>query len=455
MTARRRRILLSAFATIPDSGSEGGVGWNMAVNLATHHDVTVLCFAGYEGDYRAAYERHVAAHGPVPGLTLHYVDQPWLSRLLQREGVWNRATYYTGYAAWQRAALAEARRLHAAEAFDLVHHLNIIGYREPGYLWRLGIPFVWGPVGGAQMMPRPFFKLLSPRDRAMYAIRNRLNARQMRTRTRCHEAARAAAHCWAVDAVNAAMFRNHFGVEAERLIEAGCVPMTDPPTRSFEGRRPLRLIWSGVHEGRKCLPILLHALAQLRREGEAAAAPSDRSRFSFSSSSVDRPSTGTRTRTKNDARQNGVRLTILGSGPETANWCRVAHRLGLDDIVTWTGMIPRQDALAAMNDADALVLTSLQEATTLVIMEALACGLPVLCHDACGMGEAVDHTCGLKVPMLNPDTSVAGFAAAIRSLLENPPRVEALSRGAQARAKQLTWAGKAEHVAAMYDRVLG
>ena len=278
----------------------------------------------------------------------------------------------------------------------------------------------------------------------------------MRTRKRCHEAARAAAHCWAVDAVNAAMFREHFGVEAERLIESGCVPMDDPPTREFDGQRCLRLIWSGVHEGRKCLPILLHALAQLRHEGEAAA-PFDRSRSSFSS--VERSSTSTstrtRTRTKDESIRKAVHLTVLGSGPETANWRRLAHRLGLDDQITWTGMIPRQDALAAMHDADALVLTSLQEGTPHVVMEALACGLPVLCHDACGMGEAVDDTCGLKVPMLDPDTSVAGFAAAVRSLLDDPPRVEALSRGAQRRSLELTWAKKAERVAAVYDRVIG
>ncbi len=416
---RRRRVLVSAFATIPDSGSEGGVGWNMATHLATHHDVTVLCFPGYVGDYRAAYERHVAAHGPTPGLTLHYVDAPPLARLLQREGVWNRATYYAGYAAWQRAALRVARELHAAEPFNLVHHLNIIGYREPGYLWRLGVPFVWGPVGGAQMMPRPFFTLLSPRDRAMYGIRNRLNARQMRKHRRCREAARAASHVWAVDAANATMMREYFGVEAERLTESGCVPMDDPPTRRYDGKRPLRLIWSGVHEGRKCLPILLHALASLD--------PAERSR------------TG---------------LTVLGRGPETANWKRLAADLGLTDRITWAGFIPRQDALVAMHGADVLVLTSLQEGTPHVVMEALACGLPVFCHDACGMGEAVDDTCGIKVPMTDPATSIAGFAGAIRSVLDDPSRVETLSLGARRRAMRLTWAEKAARVARVYEQVI-
>jgi hypothetical protein len=29
--------------------------------------------------------------------------------------------------------------------------LNMIGYREPGYLWKLNVPFVWGPMGGTNV----------------------------------------------------------------------------------------------------------------------------------------------------------------------------------------------------------------------------------------------------------------------------------------------------------------
>ena len=66
-----------------------------------------------------------------------------------------------------------------------------------------------------------------------------------------------------------------------------------------------------------------------------------------------------------------------------------------------------------MSRAHVLLHTSLAEATSTVILEALARGLPVVCHDACGMRIAVDDRCGIKVPLIDPNTSIKGFSRAI------------------------------------------
>ncbi len=430
----RRRILVVAFATSPYRGSEPGGGWNVVRHLAEYHDVTVLCFPGFERDAEQAYRRYVDEHGPLPGLTMSWVEQPWLSRLLQQEGTWQRAFYYHGYRASEKAAFAQAQRLHAQQPFDLAYRLNMTGFREPGYLWQLDIPYAWGPIAGAVMMPRPFFPLLSRRDRVFYWIRNRLNARQMKTIGRCRLAARKAAQLWAVDHLNQAMIREHFAAESDILLDSGCQPVADAVVRHYPGvaestsaaRRPLSILWSGVHEGRKCLPILLHALAKLR---DRAAAETPERAFPF-------------------------RLKVLADGPETAHWKALAEDLGLSPVITWTGMLPHEQAVAAMNDADVFVLTSLQEAATHVVMEALASGLPVLCHDACGMAVAIDHRCGMKVPLVDPRTSIDGFAAALQELIEQPSRISELSAGAIARAEQLSWSRKAREIADAFDRIL-
>ena len=414
----RRRVLLGAFATSPYRGSEPGVGWNIAYHLAAHHDVTVLCFPGFGGDAVEAYDRFVSENGPVPGLTMHWVEQPWLSRMLQREGGLQRALYYHGYAAWQRAAYLEAKRLHAADAFDLVHHVNIIGFREPGYLWQLDLPFVWGPIAGAASIPKPFFSLLSPRDRLFYGIRNVLNQRNMARHRRVHRAAAAAKQIWAVDRANQQMVREHFKADAELMIETGSHPSLSTTPREFDGRRPLRILWSGVHEGRKCLPILLRAAAALKAQGRA------------------------------------LHLTVLADGPETSRWKQEALRLGHKAGIDWAGTLPYEQAVARTQAADVFVLTSLQEGTPHVVLEALASGLPVICHDACGMATAVDSTCGIKVPMVDPATSVSGFAHALTSLFENPSLIRMMSEGAVRRASELSWERKAERIAEAYENIL-
>ena len=441
--SRRRRILVVAFATSPYRGSEPGGGWNVVRHLADHHDVTVLSFPGFEHDARQLYQRYIQEHGPLPGLTMAWVEQPPLSRLLQREGLWQRAFYYRGYRSWEKAAYAKAVQLHRQQPFDLAYRLNMTGFREPGYLWKLDLPYAWGPIAGAVMMPRAFFPLLSPHDRVFYGVRNLLNARQMKSIKRCRLAAQKASQLWAVDELNRAMIRDHFGSESDILLDSGCEPKASAQVRRYEGAprdrvgggaeggaaggrgRPLEIIWSGVHEGRKCLPILLHALARLRETPPGDTAAND-----------------------------WFRLKVLADGPETANWQALAARLGLAEAVTWTGMLPHGEAVAAMDHADVFVLTSLQEAATHVVMEALASGLPVLCHDACGMAVAIDERCGIKVPLIDPQTSIDGFAAALQELIDRPERVEALSAGALRRAEELSWSEKAREIAGAFDRVL-
>lgn len=415
--AARLRVLVSAFATSPYAGSEPGGGWNVVYRLAAHHDVTVLCSPGLKSEVVEAFARFVEEHGPIPGLTMEWIKPPPVSWLLQREGTWQRAFYYQGYRSWEKAAHRRAVALHAARPFDLVHRLNMTGFREPGFLWKMDLPYLWGPIAGAVMMPRPFFELLSFRDRVFYFIRNTLNARQMRTKMRCRKAAARSAKIWVVDELNRDMVRDYFGCESSLMLDSGCQPVDNGFVRRYDATRPLRVLWSGVHEGRKCLPILLHALAKLRE--------SDRS----------------------------IELTILAEGPETQHWKSLASSLGLDEIVTWTGRLPQPEAVAKMKDADVFVLTSLQEAATHVVMESLASGLPVICHDACGMGVAINATSGIKVPLLDPSTSIAGFAAALEALIDKPGQIAELSAGALVRAEELSWKNKVIEIAETYRAV--
>jgi glycosyltransferase involved in cell wall biosynthesis len=84
----------------------------------------------------------------------------------------------------------------------------------------------------------------------------------------------------------------------------------------------------------------------------------------------------------------------------------------------------------------------------------MALGMPVICHDACGMGVAVDETSGLKVPMRDPASSVSGFRAAILRLCNEPDLLPKLSQGALDRASQLTWENKVRQVADTYHQIL-
>jgi len=174
-----------------------------------------------------------------------------------------------------------------------------------------------------------------------------------------------------------------------------------------------------LHAGRKALPLLLGAAADLKREFPPPK----------------------------------FKIKVLGGGLQTETWKALAHKLQVDDLITWTGQLSRDRALEEMRDADVFAFTSVQEGTSTVVMEALAMGLPVICHDACGMAVAINETSGIKVPMDSPEVSQAGFAGAIRSFLMDPHQVQSLSAGALARARELSWEQKGRQIAEVYESV--
>jgi glycosyltransferase involved in cell wall biosynthesis len=348
----------------------------------------------------------------LPGLTFHFVEPPPLSYWLQRETLLMRRTlYYAGYHAWQKAAYRAARQLHAERPFDLAHHLNITGFREPGYLWRLPIPFVWGPVGGAADVPAAFLPLMGRSERLFYRLRNASNAVQKRIAWRCRGAARNASHVWTIGDADRQLVQERWGRPAEPMIETGTTPRRGVVPKQFDPSRPLRIAWSGQHIGRKALPILLHALIGLP-----------------------------------------VELVVLGDGPESSRWKALADRLGLGTSVRWTGRLPHEQALAEVARADVFVLTSVQEGTPHVVLEALSLGLPVVCHDACGMGAAVTAACGIKVPMRDPDASIRGVRQAISRFAAEPSLLARLSEEAVRRAEELSWDEKERRIAQTYER---
>ena len=94
-----------------------------------------------------------------------------------------------------------------------------------------------------------------------------------------------------------------------------------------------------------------------------------------------------------------ARLIILGEGKERKALERLIHQLGIEDSVSLAGYSP--NPWASMAKADLFVLASDEEPFGLVIVEAMACGLPVIATDAIGGGpkSILDHgKYGILVP---------------------------------------------------------
>jgi glycosyltransferase involved in cell wall biosynthesis len=405
---RRPRLLMLAAACCPGRGSEPGVGWHRAVQAARYCDTWVLC---PENENSQVLRRHLATHGDIPGLNFSFVPRgPVLNFLSRVPGL-----YYTSYNLWHRRAYRVARQLHAEVGFDLVHQVTLCGYREPGYLWRLGVPFVWGPVGGTQNYPWRFLGQAGWLGGLREALRSVANRVQLRFSPRVRRAAREAAALLAANSTVQRDFARAHGRTPELLLETGLPQVAEAPREPRPG--PLRLLWSGELCPWKALSLLIEALARL--PGDVA-----------------------------------WELNILGRGPLQGRWQRLAARRQVADRIRWLGWLPHAEALRQYDWADLFVFTSLRDTSGNVVLEALASGVPVVCLDHQGVRDMVTPACGVKIPVTRPGEVIDRLAAALTGLARDPAARAALAAGALERAREYHWDRQGERMAELYQRVL-
>ena len=137
-----------------------------------------------------------------------------------------------------------------------------------------------------------------------------------------------------------------------------------------------------------------------------------------------------------------ARLIILGEGPQRKQLEGFITRNGLAEKVSLPGWVP--NPYAYMSRASVFVVSSKYEGLSLVLIEALACGCPVVSTD-CPSGPA-EILCSGEFGPLVPVGDDAALAAAMEHLLDNPPESTVL----RARAQDFSAEACVEH----YDRLI-
>lgn len=116
------------------------------------------------------------------------------------------------------------------------------------------------------------------------------------------------------------------------------------------------------------------------------------------------------------SRHPGLKLTLIGDGPERRALEAEAATLGIDDIVTFAGYRNQSAVADALTETDVLVLPSFAEGVPVVLMEAMAARLPVVATRVAGVSELVEHgVSGFLVPPGNPEALSDAIDAALRA----------------------------------------
>ncbi len=148
----------------------------------------------------------------------------------------------------------------------------------------------------------------------------------------------------------------------------------------------------------------------------------------------------------------GLRLTVVGTGPEEGRCRGLCDRLGIAASVRFAGRVAGDDLPGCYARSTLFLAPALGgEAMGIVLVEAMACGTPVAASRIAGYDEVVeDGTSGLLVPPGAPDA----WAEAVGRVLDSPPLRRRLADGALDRARGFAWPAVAERVEKVYRRML-
>ncbi|MFT6793480.1 MAG: glycosyltransferase involved in cell wall biosynthesis [Rubritalea sp.] len=375
-----KKILVSAYACNPYLGSEPGVGWTAVCRIARDHKVYVLADANHKVSWEKARSEEI-----IPAnIEVKFIRKP--TKYLENRFI-ARIQSWLWYTSFNRLVLSAAQEWHEEQNFDLCHQVTIAAWRLPSPLWRLPIPFIWGPIGGAGYIPKPFRSMLSPAARVFECVRDiqTFIASRSSTFKQCMNGTSVilAANRETLDFLKP--FRND-----RPLFWLPIVSISSEKAEQFKpdknrelARGPLRLFVGGNIEGRKGVSLALKALAKVKFQG-----------ISF-------------------------HYTIAGGGPEISSLKALTRKLDLNDNVTFHPGYSGKAYIEALQDSEVYFLPSFRESTPVTLLEAYLANCYPVVADTSAQGEIVKLAGGKAVAVNNVNDLIEGLADAIKWCSQN------------------------------------
>ncbi|MFC1772732.1 glycosyltransferase [Pseudomonadota bacterium] len=404
----RPKVLVGAYACEPGEGSEPGVGWNWVEQIANEADIHVITRV----NNRDAIEKEMAAQ-PSLNIRFSYIDLPKWASFWKRGQRGVRTYYYL----WQFVAYLKAKELESEEFFDLAHHVTFVNDWLWSFVGLLSLPYIWGPIGSHPPCPRHLIARKKNRvqETVRIVIQNTFRILDPLYWLTMLRAAR-------VVAITQESFQKiplRFVPTARRKVEPAIgMEKLHLSAQVADKESARQVLYVGRYHYTKCPQLVVEAFAKVLY------------------------------------RFPDARLMMIGSGPERQSLEEDVAMLNIRHAVTLCEQLSRQDVLTAMSNADLFLFPS-TEGGGMVVLEAMASGIPVVCLNYGGPGEMVRNEGGVCVPLGTKEQVVQGLASAVIDLFEDDVRRQSIGDVARKRVSQCyEWSRKRDFVKAQYQAVV-
>lgn len=419
--SRPPRVLVIAEAANPEWVSVPLVGWSLANALRTVADVHIVT--------QVRNRDAILRAGLVEGVDFTAIDTEALAAPVHRAAEllrmgknkgWTMVTALSSltYPYFERLVWQRFGPDIVAGRYDIVHRITPLTPTTISPIAkkcaRAGVTFVLGPLNGGVPWPEGFDSERRREREWLSYVRGAYKALPGRARMYAATAAvLAGSHHTASELPRSAAGKTFW------LPENAVDPARFGRTAAGPGAGPLRGVFIGRLVPYKGADMLIEATVPVLKAGRLV-------------------------------------LDIIGDGPMRADLETQVAAAGVDEAVTFHGMLDHQDVQDVAAAAQILTFPSIREFGGGVVLEAMALGVVPVVVNYAGPGELVDNAVGYKVPIGSRAAIIEGLSGVIETILDDPGQLAPRAAAARARvAEHYTWAAKAAKVARVYDWVLG
>lgn len=344
--------LISAYSVNPYKGSEDSIGWNWVLQYEKNYKkgdrIILLTKKFNEKDTRRGLKEFNIQH-----VELVIVDVPDALNWFREK---HSTFHHMYYILWQHWAWLWVK--HSGIRFDVIHHVTMNDYRIPSEMYKAkGAKVIWGPMGGAQVTPRPL--KVYEKNQLVASFREFVN-KSCSWNPFYKKALRSYYKIYCIN--------NETQKQISRIVGKDVPLMPELALRDEYKNLPiqkrnndiLRIVFVGRLIGKKGIAFLVDALSLM---------PTDMD----------------------------WELLIFGDGDDRALIEKQIADSGIGKNVKLMGNRPLDQIAEAYQQADVFVLPSLRETSGNVLLEAMAYAVPIVAFDTsfCRLLKEVD--CGVFV----------------------------------------------------------
>jgi len=407
------KILASVYAVNPYKGSEDGTGWQWVLQIADKQNVTAITRKNNRDDI----ERYMKENPNeiYQNIDWQYYDLPYFLRFWKKGA--RGAMFY--YLLWQ--LFIPIFIIKNKLTFHILHNLNFHNDWTPSYLWILGKPFVWGPVGHHPEIPKNFLKYsFDKKEHLKHSATNIIKK-----------------YFWNIDpflklckwnadhiiGINSTI-KEVLNLADEKLTVLPAVACETGLNKApIKNKDTFTIISIGRFVPLKGFDLCLKSFAKFYHNLNQESKPK-------------------------------VKLQLIGKGPQLDFLKNLAKKLEIINAVEFIAWMDRVQ-LKEKYQSSHLFLFPSHEGAGMVVPEALSFGLPVVCLNNCGPGEMVDESCGRIASYENPTKTVEELSNFLKDLYYNRVLLFTLSKGALKQYKtKFTWNRKGEALNKIYTKIL-